>query len=72
MEGTGFKQYRIAVNDDYDTIMLVEVQNGVAKETLLEDDYVYFKGFSMGQYTYTTVLGSKLTIPSFEAEEITR
>ena len=72
MEGTGFKQYRIAINDDYDTIMLVEVQNSVAKETLLEDDYVYFKGYSMGQYTYTTVLGSKLTIPSFEAEEITR
>lgn len=72
MNGTGFKQYRIAINDDYNTIMLVEVQNGVAKETLLEDDYVYFKGYSMGQYTYTTVLGSKLTIPSFEAEEITR
>ena len=72
MNGTGFKQYRIAINDDYDTIMLVEVKDGVAKETLLEDDYVYFKGYSMGQYTYTTVLGSKLTIPSFEAEEITR
>lgn len=72
MNGTGFKQYRVAINGDYDTIMLVEVQNGIAKETLLEDDYVYFKGYSMGQYTYTTVLGSKLTIPSFEAEEIAR
>lgn len=72
MNGTGFKQYRIAINDNYDTVMLVEVQDGIAKETLLEDDYVYFKGYSMGQYTYTTVLGSKLTIPSFEAEEITR
>lgn len=72
MNGTGFKQYRIAINDNYDTVMLVEVQDGIAKETLLEDDYVYFKGYSLGQYTYTTVLGSKLTIPSFEAEEITR
>ena len=72
MNGSGFKQYRIAINGDYDTVMLVEVQNDVAKEILLEDDYVYFKGFSMGQYTYTTVLGSELTIPSFEAEEITR
>ena len=72
MNGSGFKQYRIAINGDYDTVMLVEVQNDVAKEILLEDDYVYFKGFSMGQHTYTTVLGSELTIPSFEAEEITR
>ena len=72
MNGSGFTQYRVAINGDYDTIMLVEVLDGISSETLLEDDYVYFKGMSMGQYTYTTVLGSEMTIPSFMVDEITR
>ena len=72
MSGSGFTQYRVAINGDYDTIMLIEVLDGISSEVLLEDDYVYFKGMSMGQYTYTTVLGSEMTIPSFSVDEITR
>lgn len=72
MNGTGFTQYRVAINGNYDTIMLVEVLDGISSEVLLEDDYVYFKGMSMGQYTYTTVLGSEMTIPSFIVDEINR
>ena len=72
MNGSGFTQYRIAINGDHNTIMLIEVLDGIASETLLEDDYVYFKGMSMGQYTYTTVLGAEMTIPSFLVDEITR
>ena len=72
MNGTGFKQYRVKINDDYDTVMLIEIVDGVAKETLLEDDYIYFKGYSLGQYTYTTVMGAEMTIPAFEVEEVTR
>ena len=72
MNGSGFTQYRVAINGDYDTIMLVEVLDGVSSETLLEDDYVYFKGMSMGQYTYTTVMGAEMTIPSFMVDEIHR
>ena len=72
MSGSGFTQYRVAINGDYDTIMLIEVLDGISSEVLLEDDYVYFKGMSMGQYTYTTVLGSEMTIPSFIVDEINR
>ena len=72
MNGSGFTQYRVAINGDYNTIMLIEVLDGISSETLLEDDYVYFKGMSMGQYTYTTVLGAEMTIPSFLVDEITR
>ena len=72
MSGSGFTQYRVAINGDYDTIMLIEVLDGISSEVLLEDDYVYFKGMSMGQYTYTTVLGSEMTIPSFTVDEINR
>ena len=64
--------YRVAINGDYDQVMYVDDTLNMATETLLEGDYVYFKGMSMGQYTYTTVLGAKMTIPSFSVDEITR
>lgn len=72
MNGDGFTQYRVTINGDYDQVMLIEVKNGVSKETLLEDDYVYFKGESLGTITYTTVMGAEMTIPAFECYEITR
>ena len=72
MNGTGFKQYRVAINGSYDNVMLIEVQDEVVSETLLEDDYVYFKGESLGQYTYKTVLGAEMTVPAFEVHEISR
>lgn len=64
--------YRIAINGDYNTVMYVEDILGKATETLLEDDYVYFKGMSTGTTSYTTVLGAKVTIPSFMVDEIHR
>ena len=72
MNGDGFTQYRVAINGDYDQVMLIEVKNSVSKETLLEDDYVYFKGESLGTITYTTVMGAEMTIPAFECHEIIR
>ena len=68
----GYTQYRIAINGNYDTIMLVEVASYELKETLLEDDYVYFKGKSMGTVSYESVLGAKITIPAFDVDEIHR
>ena len=72
MNGDGFTQYRVTINGDYDQVMLIEVKNGVSKETLLEDDYVYFKGESLGTITYTTVMGAEMTVTAFECHEITR
>ena len=68
----GYTQYRIAINGNYDTIMLVEVASYELKETLLEDDYVYFKGKSMGTTSYKSVMGANITIPAFDADEIHR
>ena len=68
----GYTQYRIAINGNYDTIMLVEAASYELKETLLEDDYVYFKGKSMGTVSYESVLGTKITIPAFDVDEIHR
>lgn len=67
-----YKSYRVAINGDYDYIMYVTDSMNKATETLLEDDYVYFKGESLGNTTYTTVTGSSVTIPAFRVHEITR
>ena len=68
----GYTQYRIAINGNYDTIMLVEAASYELKETLLEDDYVYFKGKSMGTVSYESVMGANITIPAFDVDEIHR
>lgn len=72
MNNGSWTSYRIAINGDYDQIMYVEDTLNRATETLLEDDYVYFKGMSEGTTTYTTVMGAKVTIPTFMVDEITR
>lgn len=72
MNNGSWTSYRIAVNGDYDQIMYVEDTLNRAAETLLEDDYVYFKGMSEGTTTYTTIMGAKVTIPAFMVDEITR
>ena len=54
MNGNGYTQYRVAINGNYDTIMLVEIDDSIKTETLLENDYIYFKGSSAGNMTYTS------------------
>lgn len=72
MNGNGYTQYRVAINGNYDTIMLVEIDDSIKTETLLENDYIYFKGSSAGNMTYTTVLVAEMTIPAFIVDEVTR
>lgn len=72
MNGNGYTQYRVAINGNYDTIMLVEIDDSIKTETLLENDYIYFKGSFAGNMTYTTVLGAEMTIPAFIVDEVTR
>ena len=65
MKASGEMQYRVAVNGDYGKIMLIAIPNDILHTTLLEDDYIYYTGMSMGNITYTTILGAEQTIPSF-------
>lgn len=71
MKASGEMQYRVAVNDDYNKIMLIAIPNDILHTTLLEDDYIYYTGMSMGNITYTTVLGVEQTIPSFLVDNYT-
>ena len=56
-------QYRMAVNDDYDQIIFIEIANIKLESNILEDDYITIEGVSVGNITYKTVLGAEQTIP---------
>lgn len=67
LEEDGVSAYRIAVNDDYDRVVLVSTQSSSLEERLLEDDYVTVYGEFTELMTYETVMGGSRTVPSFVA-----
>lgn len=65
MEGSGVTHYRMAVYDDYDTILYLESDtNKIGNARILEDDYVTAYGISFGLHSYTSTMGGKITIPA--------
>lgn len=63
-------QLRVAMNDNYDTIMYVEYDKRIMESRILEDDYITVYGMSFGTITYESTLGGNITIPSMLASKI--
>ena len=63
MQGDESWQYRIATNDNYDKVMLIEIDSELLETRILEDDYIRFYGTYMGEITYESALGGNITIP---------
>lgn len=70
MQGDGYNQYRFAVNDDYDQMILIEIANDLIDSNILEDDYITIEGMSFGNHTYTTLLGAEQTIPAVIVDNV--
>ena len=51
--------FRIAMENDYDKVILAYIEKGLYSE----DDEVTFYGYSYGRYTYQSTLGASITIP---------
>lgn len=51
MESSGITQLRIAVNDDYDTVVLVEYDSSISPSRILDNDYVNIFGNYIGLFT---------------------
>lgn len=64
MEGDGTTQLRVAVNDDYNTVVLVEYDSSISSMRVLEDDYVDMYGTSAGLFTYSSTMGGEITLPA--------
>lgn len=68
MNGTLKTQYRLAVDGDYNKVLLIEIDNSKITQNILEDDYITVKGECYGNVTYTTVMGANKTIPSLKVD----
>lgn len=70
IEGDGTNNLRVAINGDYDKMMLVEYKPSILKSRILEKDNVTLYGTSAGTTSYTSTMGSKITIPAMVADKI--
>lgn len=65
MEGDTYNQMRLAVNDDYDKVIYIEVAKDLmADGRILEDDYITVMGVSFGLLDYESTLGGQITVPA--------
>lgn len=63
IEGSGSVQIRLAVDDNYDTILLGEYSSSTVSSRVLEDDYITIYGTSVGTISYKSTMGGTITIP---------
>ncbi|AGM98646.1 hypothetical protein Javan271_0002 [Streptococcus phage Javan271] len=55
---------RLAINDDYDKVVLITIENSDYQDVIAEDDNVTVYGLNAGLTTYKTVMGNEQTIPA--------
>lgn len=70
MEGSGVYNIRLAVGGNYNNIIFIIASTSVTEQRILEDDYITVYGTSTGIYTYETVMGNELSIPSMSVDKI--
>lgn len=65
-----YSTYRVATSGNYNNVVYIYVDNYGSGERILEDDRITFYGEFDGLYTYKTVRGDSITIPSVKVEYI--
>lgn len=70
IEGDGTVQIRLAVNNDYDTILLGEYSTSIVSSRVLEDDHITIYGTSVGTISYKSTMGGTITIPGVYIDKI--
>lgn len=71
IEGNSETDLRIAINNNYDTILLASYKPNITPTRVLENDNVTIKGVSQGLYTYNSTIGGKITLPLVLVDNIT-
>lgn len=61
---------RVATKGGYDDVVYVTYTRKDGEGRILEDDKIKVYGDFNGLYTYTTILGASISLPSFNAESI--
>ena len=70
IEGDDSVQIRLAVNGDYDRILLGEYEKDIVSSRVLEDDTITIYGTSVGTISYESTMGGQITIPGVYIEKI--
>ncbi|MBZ1508906.1 hypothetical protein [Leuconostoc mesenteroides] len=71
MEEDDYTEIRLAVDGDYDNVILVDVDSNIMNGSrILEDDLVTVSGVSDGTTTYESTSGANITIPAMAAKII--
>lgn len=68
IEGDEYNNLRVAVDDNYDQIILIEYDPSTLDIRILEDDYITAYGYSMGIISYQSTMGGKISIPAMIAD----
>ena len=61
---------RLAVNGDYDTVILCGYDPSIVSSRVLEDDEITIYGVSYGLYTYESTMGANITVPLVYIDKI--
>lgn len=70
MEGDTSVSIRLAVDDDYDKILLCEYDPSILSSRILEDDMITIYGLSVGTISYESTMGGTITIPGVYVDKI--
>ena len=70
MEDSGEITIRLAVNSDYDTVLICTYDPSIVSSRVLEDDKITIYGYSMGLYSYESTMSGTITIPSVSIDKI--
>lgn len=70
--GSYTQQLRVAIDDNYDKMVLVSIPKSYYKQNILaEDDNITINGIAKGITTYESTLGGEITIPYMTADNYT-
>lgn len=69
IEGDDSSQYRMAVDQDYDKIVLIEVPKELLSSRILENDLITIYGESQGTVDYESTMGGTITVPAITVDK---
>lgn len=70
IEADSKTQIRMAVNDNYDTILFGEFDKSAVSSRVLENDEITIMGLSTGLISYDSTMGGKISIPGVSIDKI--
>lgn len=62
---------RVSTSGSYDDVILVYIRSSAAPSyNILDEDQLYIKGYSGGEYTYESTVGTEITVPLVYADYV--